>query len=200
MKKILLVALLLIPLFSQAQRGVELKVSGGMEYIGVDPWLNGGMLTGSLLYNFNGVFALGASYSGGISNNFFIEAKTNSYDVSLNELALDAYVTFLRLGKVKIYATAGVGMVKSKTKEPVPDFINFDQFGQPVLDLEDDAVGFGLGAGAVLNLGGGWYLNFLEYRFRTLKSDFMDMDKGFHGSVGAMHTIKVGISYVLGAK
>ena len=182
------------------QKGVELKVSGGLELIGVDPWLRGGIATGTLLYNFNGVFALGASYSSGIGNKYYIENNANAFETSINELALDAYFNFLRLGKVKIYGTAGIGQVSAKTKEPVPDFINGDPFGTPSVNLEDSAVGLGLGAGGVLNLGGGLYLNFFEYRLRTLKADFMQMDKGFHGSVGPMHTFKAGVSYIFGAK
>lgn len=201
MKKSLLFLLLISgPFFSNAQKGFELKVSGGIEFIGVDPWLNGGIVTGSLLYNINGAVAIGASYSGGIGNTYYIEAKSNGYESSLSEIALDVQVTFLRLGKVKMYGSAGVGQVMVENKEPVPDFISFDPFGTPTLELNDSAIGFGLGVGAVLNLGGGLYLNFFEYRLRTLSSDFMEMDKGFQGSVGPMHTFKAGISYVLGAK
>lgn len=201
MRKVLLFILLSSVYFgAQAQKGFEIKLSGGMEFIGVDPWINGGIYTGALLYNFNGAVAMGLSYSGGIGNKFYIDAKANSYETKLSELALDVYVTFLRAGKVKLYGTGGIGQVKSENTELVPDFINFDSFGNPQLDLNDSAIGFGLGAGGVLNLGGGLYFNFLEYRFRTLSSDYMDMDKGFQGSVGPMHTVKAGISYVIGAK
>lgn len=201
MKKILIITLLSLPgILCHAQKGFELKLGGGLEFIGTDPWLNGGIMTGSVLYNINGVVAIAASYSQGINNTFYIEAKSNAYKSSVSELGLDVQVTFLRVGKVKIYGSGGVGQVKVKNKEPVPDFINNDPLGTPTLELEDSAVGFGLGFGGVLNLGGGLYLNFLEYRFRTLGSDFMEMDKGFHGSVGPMHTFKAGISYVFGAK
>lgn len=201
MRKFLLGLVFLFGAFAvQAQKGFELKVSGGLEYLGIDPWINGGIVTGALMYNFNGTVALGASYSAGIGNKYAIEAKANSSETSLSEIALDVYVNVLRLGKVKLYATAGVGQVKGENKQLVPDFINFDPFGTPVLDIKDSAIGFGLGAGGVLNLGGGLYLNFFEYRLRTLSSDFMDMDKGFNGSVGPMHTFKAGISYVFGAK
>lgn len=201
MKRFAILLLLLSPVFCQAQRGVELRFTGGYEIIGVDPWLNGGIISGTVLYNINGVLALGASYSNGIGNRYNIEEKANySYDAALSELALDAQVTFLRVGKVKLYGMVGIGQVKGKTKELVPDLVNGNFFDPPSVILEDKAIGFGLGAGGILNLGGGFYLNFLEYRFRTLSSDFLQMDKGFQGSVGPMHTIKTGISYILGAK
>ena len=201
MKKLLSIFLFVFLVnYSFAQKGFELKVSGGMEFLGVDPWLNGGIVTGTLLYNINGAVAIGASYSTGMANQYRIETKSNAYESSISELALDLQITFLRVGKVKLYGSAGVGQIRAENKEPVPDFINFDPFGTPQLDLKDSATGFGLGAGGILNLGGGLYLNFFEYRFRTVKSDFMQMDKGFHGSVGPMHTIKAGISYIFGAK
>ena len=171
-----------------------------MEFIGVDPWLNGGIITGGLIYNINGVVAIGASYSTGINNKFYIDADANSYESSVSEIALDVYVNFLRLGKFKIYGTGGIGQISAANKELVPDFINFDNYGTPQLDLSDKAIGFGLGTGVILNLGGGLYLNVFEYRFRTTSSDFMDMEKGNEGSVGPMHTVKAGISYVIGAK
>lgn len=200
MRKYFIITLIILPLISTAQKGFELKASGGLEFIGTDPWLNGGIITGSVIYNINGVLALGASYSMGINNNYNIETKSNAYETSLSELAIDTYITFFRLGKVKIYGTAGVAQVSAKTKERLPDFINADPFGTPTLDLEDNVIGFGIGGGGVLNLGGGLYLNFFEYRLRTLSSNFMEMDKGFQGSVGPMHTVKAGISYILGAK
>ena len=200
MRRIVLILLVTLPIIASAQRGVEIKVSGGMEFIGVDPWLNGGIVTGSLLYNINGVFAIGASYSTVIGNKYYIDANSNAFDTSLSEIALDAYLTFLRVGKIKLYGTAGLAQVSAKVNELVPDFINFDPYGTPTLELEQDAIGFGFGAGGVLNLGGGLYFNFFEYRLRTLGSEFLDMDKGFQGSVGPMHTVKAGISYVIGAK
>ena len=201
MRKLLLVLLLLPSFyFAQAQKGFELKVSGGMEFLGVDPWINGGIVTGALIYNINGIVAVGASYSGGINNKYRIEAKANAYESSISELAADVYVTFLRAGRVKLYASAGVGQIRASNKELVPDFINFDPFGTPQLDISDSSIGFGLGAGGVLNLSGGFYLNFFEYRLRTVNSEFMQMDKGFNGSVGPMHTFKAGISYIFGAK
>ena len=198
MRKILVGILLLFSaITAEAQKGIEIKVSGGLDFIGNDPWIEGGIITGALIYNFNGTIAVGASYSGSINNTFRIDNNANAYKSSLSELSLDLFVNVLRLGKVKLYLTTGIGQVKAENKEPVPDYISF---GSGSLDLKDSAIGFGLGAGGVLNLGGGLYLNFIEYRIRTLSSDFMEMDKGFHGGVGPMHTIKAGVSYVFGAK
>lgn len=201
MKKLLFIFLFVFLVHSSfAQKGLELKLSGGMEFLGIDPWINGGIVTGALLYNINGVIAVGASYSSGIGNQYRIETKANAYESSISEIALDLQFTFLRAGKVKLYGNAGVGHIMSENKEPVPDFINFDPFGTPQLELKDSSTGFGIGVGGVLNLGGGLYLNFFEYRLRTVKSDFMQMDKGFNGSVGPMHTFKAGVSYIFGAK
>ena len=197
MKKILSLLFIVAPLIVSAQKGFELKIGGGAEFIGTDPWMNGGLVTGTLFYNVNGIVAIGASFTQGVGNEFFIERSANNYSASLSEASLIGQFTFFRKGKFKFYGDVGVGYVTASVDEPVPDFIGFST---NTLDLEENVVGIGLGAGAMYNIGGGFYWNIFEYRLRTLSSEFLDMDKGFQGSVGPMHALRTGISYAFSSR
>lgn len=192
MKKALFLFLILFSIGAQAQRGFEVKVGGGITFLGLDPWIRGGIISATALYNINGVLAIGPTFATTAGAKFYIMESANSHESSLNEIGLIAQFTVLRAGKFKMYVNGNLANVKGKTG-PVPNFI--DPTSSTTLTIEDSAISFGLGLGTLLNLGKGFYLNILEYEIRTLSSDFMDMEKGYQGSIGPMSTFRTGISY-----
>jgi hypothetical protein len=193
MKKALIFLIMAVPLVVNAQRGFEIKVSGGHEFIGIDPWLNGNVITGTLLYNVSGIVAIGTSFTQGFGNKYYVEEKANSFDASLSEIILLTRLTFIRSGKIKVYGNLAIGQVSASTDEQV------QLYGKNIRQ-KDKSIGLGIGAGGLLNLGGGFYWNFLEYHMSTLPYDFLDMDKGFQGSGGPMHTVKTGFAYTFSSK
>lgn len=192
MKKLVFLILVIILSFNaQAQKGMELRIGGGVGFLGKDPWIETGLITASALYNINGVLAIGPVHTTGVATTFRIDSDKNKFDASISEIALWGQFTVLRSGKFKVYGAASLAYIKGKT-DPVPDFINFS--GGTIV-LEDSAVGLGLGTGVLLNLGGGFYFNLIDLHIRMVGSEFMDMDKGFEGSIGPFYKIQTAISY-----
>ncbi|MDX1627755.1 MAG: outer membrane beta-barrel protein [Fulvivirga sp.] len=189
-KKLVVILLVALPILAKAQSDWELRVSGGYEFIGIDPWLNGSLITGTLFYNISGIVAMGPSFTQGIGNNYYVDNSANNFETSLQEIALITQFTFLRKGKFKAYGDLSLGLLKAETKEPVVGYLEGEA-------IKDETFGVGFGVGSLLYLGSGVYWNILEYRMRTLSSDFMDMEKGFQGSIGPMHAIRTGISISL---
>ena len=183
---------IILSVSAQAQKGFELRLGGGLGFLGKDPWIETGLLTGTLLYNFNGVLAIGPYYSQGINSTFRVDNDQNQFKASLNEIGIMAQITVVRAGKIKVYGSGSIGFMAGKT-DPVEDFI-FNSGGTQVLD--DTTLAFGLGAGVLLNLGGGFYLNILDFQMKFVADpEFMDMDKGFAGKIGPGIAAKAGISY-----
>ena len=192
MKKTFLMLFMILSIHAQAQKGFELRLGGGLGFLGKDPWIETGLLTGTLLYNFNGVLAIGPYYSQGINSTFRIDNDQNQFKASINEIGIIAQITVVRAGKIKVYGSGSIANMAGET-DPVPDFIN-NSGGTQVLD--DATLTFGLGAGVLLNLGGGFYLNILDFQMKFLADpEFMDMDKGFAGKIGLGINAKAGISY-----
>ena len=191
MKKGFLIFFLIMSIQAQAQKGFELKVNGGLGFLGKDPWIETGFITGRLLYNFNGVLAIGPTYSQGFNTTFRIESDANQTNASLYEVGLITQITVIRAGKIKVYGSGSITNMQGKT-DPVMDFIY--NSGETLV-LDDATLAFGLGVGVLLNLGSGFYLNILDFQMRFVNSEFMDMDKGFAGKIGPGIAATAGISY-----
>lgn len=192
MKKALIIILFLTSLGAHAQRGFEIKLGGGITFLGIDPWIRGGIISATALYNVNGILAIGPTFSTTTGAKFYIFESANQYPATVSELGLVAQFTILRAGKFKMYVNGNIANVKGKTG-PIPNFI--EPTSSTTINIDDSAISFGVGVGTVLNLGKGFYFNILEYEMRTLSSDFMDMDKGYQGTIGPMHTFRTGFAY-----
>lgn len=192
MKKLIILAVVLLSYNAQAQKGIELRVGGGIGFLGKDPWFETGLLSATVLYNFNGVVAIGPSYTTGIATTFRIDSDGNKYDATLSEIGVLGQFTLLRAGKFKMYGTGNISIVSGKT-DPMPDFRLSPPGGNVV--IEDTSVGLGFGVGLLLNLSSGLYFNILDLYIRPVGSEFMDMDKGFEGSIGPFYMIRTGITY-----
>ncbi|MEP2671265.1 MAG: outer membrane beta-barrel protein [Cyclobacteriaceae bacterium] len=196
MKRTLLILCLVMSFAAEAQKGFEVQLSGGIAFIGSDPWMRTPALSVAGLYTISPIIAFGPIYSTGLGSKFYVDSKENNYDASISEIGLLARFTFLRSGKFKMYGTTSVAQVNGKV-DSLPDFRGtIFSSNPPAISIDDSSVGFGFGTGASLNLGGKVYLNILEFQMRVLKKDFMDMDKGFQGSVGPLFSFKSGISFI----
>lgn len=193
MKLFLTTLTLFVSLSIQAQKGFEVRANGGIGFFGSDPWVRGGLLTATALYNFNGTIAAGPTFSYGLGAKTFIESSVNSHPTTVTEIGVLAQAIYLRKGKLKMYGTLSVASLSGKS-DPLPDFINNTT---QEIELDDSAIGIGFGTGALINLGGGFYFNILDYQLRTVPTDFMDLDKGFAGKNQPMHSFRTGISIVL---
>ncbi len=193
MKRIFFLLCFALPFASQAQKGLELQLNGGIAFIGADPWIRTPILSVAGLYNINGNVAIGTTYATGLGTKFYVLSNEFNYDASLTEIGLLARFTFLRAGKFKMFGTTSIAQVQGKV-DSLPDF-KVTTGSQPNISLDDSSVGFGFGTGASLNLGRNIYFNIMEFQMRVLKKDFMDMDKGFQGSVGPLFSFKSGISF-----
>jgi len=192
MKKLFLLAFVILSISAQAQKGLELRIGGGLGFLGADPWIETKLFTATMLYNFNGVLAIGPTYTSSVGATFRIDTDANKFDATLSEIGISAQFTFLRAGKIKLYGIVNVTNLKGKT-DPLPDFRNGS--GQTII-LEDSSFGLGFGGGILLNLGSSFYFNILDLYIRPVGSEFMDMDKGFEGNVGPLFGIRTGFSYV----
>ena len=199
MKRTLLSLLIVTSITAHAQKGMELRINGGIAFFGDDPWISTGYLTVAGLYNFNGILAMGPTYSTGLGTKIAIDSGDgeNSIDASLSEVGLLAQITFLRAGKFKMYATGSIVQVKGKAKAEIinPNFNN----NEPITP-DDSMVSFGVGMGGLLNLGGGLYFNILDFQVKGLKNDFMNFDQGFAGKAGVLSVFRTGISYSIQGK
>ncbi len=191
MKKFFLLLFIIFSIHAKAQKGFELKATGGLGFLGKDPWIETGLITGTLIYNFNGVLAIGPYYTHGINASFRVNSDENQVKAEIGEVGLLVQFTVLRAGKFKIYGNGNIGYVQGKS-DPVDDF-RPDSGGTLVPD--DSSITYGIGTGLLLNLGGGFYLNILDFQIYLVSSDFMDMEKGFAGKIGPGVGIKTGISF-----
>lgn len=193
MRQISFTFLLLISIFAYSQKGFEVRANGGIAFFGSDPWVRGGILTATGLYNINGVIAVGPTFSFGVGTKTFIESNVNTAPTTLTEIGILAQGVYLRAGKLKLYGTFSIASLSGKS-DPLPDFINNSA---STIILDDSTIGIGFGTGALINLGGGFYFNILDYQLRTVSKGFMDLDKGFAGKNQPMHAFRSGISFVL---
>lgn len=191
MKKFFLLLFIIFSIHAKAQKGFELKATGGLGFLGKDPWIETGLITGTLIYNFNGVLAIGPYYTHGINASFRVNSDENQVPAQIGEVGLLVQFTVLRAGKFKIYGNTNIGYVQGKS-DPVVDF---PPGSGETLVPDDSSITYGIGTGLLLNLGGGFYLNILDFQIRLVASDFMDMDKGSARKIGPGVGIKTGISY-----
>ena len=190
MKKIILLVFITICFQAQAQKGIELKLGPGLAFFGNDEtWFKSGLATITGLYNFNGVIAAGATYSIGIGGKTYYGDNATYSDTPFSELGGLIQFTFLRVSKFKFYGNISVAQIKGKTETVI------DQYGTEYPGIEDSSVGFGAGAGILLNLGNGFYFNILEYQLRFIKDDYMNMNTGFQGKAGSMNALRTAITY-----
>lgn len=190
MKRIIFLLLIVLSLHAQAQKGVELKVGPGFGFFGNDEtWFKSALVSFSGLYNFNGVFAIEASYSIGLGGKTYYGSNDATSPTSFSELAGILQFTFLRTGKFKFYGNLSVAQIKGETETVT------DQFGTVYPAATDSSVGIGGGAGIVMNIGSGWNFNILEYQLRSIKDDYLNMDTGFQGKAGSLNTLRTAVSY-----
>lgn len=179
--------MLIFPLTLSAQKGPEIKVNVGFGGIGSDPWMESGMVSGTFMYNINGSIAFGALYSQSFGGNYFYFERENKFGASLEELGAIVQINYLRRGKLKLYGDLSLARISAATDVPVEGW-------QDGSVIEDEATAFGIGTGGLLNLGGGFYWNFLEFRVRLMPSDFMEMDLE-DSSAGIMGVLRTGILF-----
>lgn len=181
-----------------AQKGPEIKLGTGIGWFGnEEQWFRSAQISVTGLYNFSGVIAIGPLYTAGVGGNMYFGDNANKGQTSFSELGVVAQFTFLRTGKFKFYGSASVAQVKASYDEVTLT----GYYGASDLPaMEDTSVGIGVAAGALFNLGNGFYFNILEYQFRTIKSDFLEMDQvSWERKAGSLSSFKTGISYVFNA-
>ena len=190
MKRVFLILFIGLSINVQAQKGIELKLGPGFAFFGNDvTWFKSGLASITGLYNFNGVIAAGATYSIGIGGKTYYGDNATYSDTPFSELGGIIQFTFLRVSKFKFYGNISVAQIKGKTETVT------DQSGTEYPGIEDSSVGFGAGAGILLNIGNGFYFNILEYQLRFIKEDYMNMNTGFQGNAGSMNALRTAITY-----
>jgi hypothetical protein len=195
MKRLFLILFIGLSIHAQAQKGIELKLGPGFGFFGNDEiWFKSALVSFTALYNFNGVIAVGPTYSIGLGGKTYYLNNTTYSETSFSEFGGIIQFTFLRVSKFKFYGNVSVAQIKGKT-ETVED-----QNGNVYLGTEDSSVGFGGGVGIVLNIGNGFYFNILEYQLRSIKTDYLNMDAGFQGSAGSLNALRTAISYTFQGK
>ncbi len=181
---------------SIAQKGPEIKIGSGIGWFGnEEQWFRAAQVSLTGLYNFSGVVAVGPIYSASIGGNMYFGDNANKAKMNFSELGLVARFTFLRTGKFKFYGSASVAQVKGSYDQQT--FVDFGGFTTTVPAKDDTSIGIGVAGGVLFNIGNGFYFNILEYQFRTIKSDFLDMDQvSWERKAGSLSSFKTGISYV----